>query len=137
MSQRFLVIGSNSFSGAQFVEFLLRREYEVFGVSRLRFDSEREAAMTHFLHTTASEDEVSDRGYALLRRGRVQDAIEVFRLDVQRFPDSMYANESLGEALALSGDIPGAIKSYEWALELTTETSEHDRILAALESLRD
>lgn len=34
MSQRFLIIGSNSFSGAQFAEFLLQREHEVLGVSR-------------------------------------------------------------------------------------------------------
>ena len=93
--------------------------------------------MTQFLHTTASEQEVNNRGYSLLRRGRVEDAIEVFRLNVQRFPGSVNVNDSLGEALALSGDIPGAIKSYERALELTTESSEHDRILAALDSLRD
>jgi len=34
MIQRFLVIGSNSFSGAQFVKYLLQHQHEVFGVSR-------------------------------------------------------------------------------------------------------
>lgn len=33
-SYRFLVIGSNSFSGAQFIKYLLRREHQVLGVSR-------------------------------------------------------------------------------------------------------
>lgn len=33
-NQRFLVIGSNCFSGAQFVKYLLRREHQVLGVSR-------------------------------------------------------------------------------------------------------
>jgi dTDP-glucose 4,6-dehydratase len=33
-SHRFLVIGSNSFSGAQFVKYLLRHEHQVLGVSR-------------------------------------------------------------------------------------------------------
>jgi dTDP-glucose 4,6-dehydratase len=32
--QRFLVIGSNSFSGAQFIKYLLRHEHQVLGVSR-------------------------------------------------------------------------------------------------------
>ena len=34
MTQRFLVIGSNSFSGAQFVKYLLQQQHEVMGVSR-------------------------------------------------------------------------------------------------------
>lgn len=102
-----------------------------------RFDSDAEAEMMQFLRTTASEREVNDRGYSLLGRGRVQDAIEVFRMNVERFPRSLNVNDSLGEALALSGDIPGAIRSYERALRLATETSEHDRILEVLKSLRD
>jgi len=32
--RRFLVIGSNAFSGAQFIKYLLRRGHEVLGVSR-------------------------------------------------------------------------------------------------------
>lgn len=102
-----------------------------------RFHSDAEAEMMQFLRTTASEREVNDRGYSLLRRGRVEDAIEVFRINVERFPESANANDSLGEALALSGDIPGAIGSYEQALRLATETSERDRILSVLETLRD
>ena len=102
-----------------------------------RFDSDAEAEMMQFLHTTASERDVNDRGYSLLRRGRVQDAIDVFRINVDRFPRSVNVNDSLGEALALSGDLPGAIRSYERALQFATETSEHDRIFAVLKSLRD
>jgi dTDP-glucose 4,6-dehydratase len=34
MNKRFLVIGSNSFSGAQFVKYLLQQNHEVVGVSR-------------------------------------------------------------------------------------------------------
>jgi len=34
MSRRFLVIGSNSFSGAQFIKYLLQRRHNVLGVSR-------------------------------------------------------------------------------------------------------
>ncbi|WP_156491547.1 NAD-dependent epimerase/dehydratase family protein, partial [Oleiphilus sp. HI0123] len=33
MADRFLVIGSNSFSGSHFVEHLLEQGYEVIGVS--------------------------------------------------------------------------------------------------------
>lgn len=34
MTHRFIVIGSNSFSGAQFVKYLLQHRHEVLGVSR-------------------------------------------------------------------------------------------------------
>lgn len=34
MNKRFLIIGSNSFSGAQFVKYLLQQNHEVLGVSR-------------------------------------------------------------------------------------------------------
>jgi dTDP-glucose 4,6-dehydratase len=34
VGRRFLVIGSNAFSGAQFIKYLLRNEHEVLGVSR-------------------------------------------------------------------------------------------------------
>ena len=34
MKKKFLVIGSNSFSGAQFIKFLLENDNDVLGVSR-------------------------------------------------------------------------------------------------------
>ena len=34
MKNRFLIIGSNSFSGAQFIMYLLQNDYEVVGISR-------------------------------------------------------------------------------------------------------
>ena len=75
------------------------------------------------------------RGYSLLRRGHIDDAIEVFRINVERFPGSSNAYDSLGEALALSGDTVDAITSYSRALELATEESEKDRIRKVLASL--
>jgi hypothetical protein len=39
----------------------------------------------------------------LLRRGRNDEAVEVFQIGVQRFPESTNAHDSLGEALAQSG----------------------------------
>ena len=100
-----------------------------------RFDSRAEAELMEFLRTTASERDVTMRGYSLQGRGRLEDAIEIFRINVNRFPGSSNAHDSLGEALALSGDTAGAIRSYSRALELTTEKSEKDRIHKVLTSL--
>ncbi len=102
-----------------------------------RFNSRAEAEFLEFLRTAASEREVTRRGYSLMERGRVGDAIEIFRVNVDRFPDSWNAHDSLGEALALAGDTASAIESYRRALEMATEEPEKQRIrkvLAALEA---
>ncbi len=101
-----------------------------------RFDSDADAEMMQILRTSASEEDVNERGYDLLGRGRVKAAIDVFKINVERFPASANVNDSLGEALALSGDIPGAIRSYEQALKLETQRSEKRRIRKVLRSLR-
>ena len=65
----------------------------------------------------------------------MEDAIKIFRINVNRFPGSSNAHDSLGEALALAGDTADAIRSYSRALELATEESEKDRIHKVLTSL--
>jgi dienelactone hydrolase len=100
-----------------------------------RFSSQAEAEMIEFLRTTASERDVTRRGYSLLARGRLDDAIAIFRLNVERFPGSSNAHDSLGEALAMSGDTAGARDSYQRALRLATEESEKERIRRVIESL--
>jgi dienelactone hydrolase len=102
-----------------------------------RFDSRKQAEMMKFLRTSASEHDVNVRAYSLIRRGHLDDAIEIFRINVERFPASSNANDSLGEALALSGDKDGAIGNYRRALDLATEKFEKDRIQAVLSSLED
>jgi dienelactone hydrolase len=101
-----------------------------------RFDVRAEAELMQALRTTASEREVTQRGYSLLARGRIEDAVKVFRILVKRFPESSNANDSLGEALISSGDKKSATESYQRALELATEQSDKDRIQEVLLSLR-
>lgn len=101
-----------------------------------RFDAEAEAEQQQFLRTTASEREINDRGYSLLRRGRKADAVKAFRLNVERFPASVNTHDSLGEALADYGDLAGAITSYGQALELADSDSEKSRIEAILADLK-
>jgi predicted negative regulator of RcsB-dependent stress response len=55
---------------------------------------------------------------------------------VQRFPESTNAHDSLGEALAQSGDLTGAIGSYGKALELVDSDSEKTRIQDILAELK-
>lgn len=64
------------------------------------------------------EAEMNNAGYALLEARRVADAIALFRLNVEAFPKSANAHDSLGEALATNGDTKRAIESYERSVEL-------------------
>ena len=57
-------------------------------------------------------------GYSLLYGGHQQDAITVFQRNVQDYPQSSNAYDSLGEAYMQTGEKDLAIKNYEKSLEL-------------------
>jgi tetratricopeptide (TPR) repeat protein len=57
-------------------------------------------------------------GYELLAGKRLDQAIEVFKLNAAAFPESSNAFDSLGEAYRTRGNRDPAIRSYEKALEL-------------------
>jgi putative intracellular protease/amidase len=62
------------------------------------------------------ESELNTSGYSLLRAGRRDEAIALFRLVDAAFPASANASDSLSEALEASGDKAGALKSATEAL---------------------
>lgn len=84
-------------------------------------------AATHALNTL---------GYLLLGEDRVDDAVAVFRLNVELHPG--YANgwDSLGEGLATSGAIDEAVAAYERALALDPDGSVGANARQQLERLR-
>lgn len=57
-------------------------------------------------------------GYQLLGSGKVDDAIAIFKLNVEAFPGASNLHDSLGEAYAAKGEKQLAIKSYARSLEL-------------------
>ena len=66
----------------------------------------------------ATEAELNAYGYQLIAEGSQDKAIEVLVLNTQRFPKSANAWDSLGEAYALKGDKPNAIKHFKKSLSL-------------------
>jgi tetratricopeptide (TPR) repeat protein len=80
-----------------------------------------------------SEAAINRLGYDLLAKKRTEDAVEVFKLNVEFYPSSANAFDSLGDALAAAGRTEDAIKSYEKALSIdpTFQTS-----IEALKRLR-
>lgn len=64
------------------------------------------------------EGQLNRLGYALLRTGKLQAAIRILELNVEAYPRSSNAHDSLGEALAAAGDVTQAVASYRRAVEL-------------------
>lgn len=75
---------------------------------------------------------MNDIGYVLLQRKRVSDALAVFKLSVQRFPDSFNAYDSLGEAYDAAGDRENAITNYQRSLDLNPKNTNAAAMLQKL-----
>ena len=97
--------------------------------------SEADALRSRSL-TLATEAEVNALGYQLLGQNRVNDALEMFRLNVVRYPNSWNVYDSLAEGLERAGDIEGAIINYRQALALVSNPAQKARIQETLNRLR-
>lgn len=87
---------------------------------------------------SGSEALLNRIGYAFLSQEQVQDAIAVFSLNTDIFPQSANAFDSLGEALLASGDRDGALVKYRKVLSLDPGNANAatmiDKILAENEA---
>ncbi|MFC1724616.1 serine hydrolase [candidate division KSB1 bacterium] len=70
-----------------------------------------------------NERELNKLGYYILRQNRIKEAVKIFELNVEVFPE--YANgwDSLGEAYFMQGDRQMAIDCYNKVLELNPNSS--------------
>lgn len=68
------------------------------------------------------ESELNACGYVLMADGKLPEAVTVFRINANLFPQSANCFDSLGEAYAKSGNTGKAIESYEQALRLAPES---------------
>lgn len=80
-----------------------------------------------------SEAQLNRIGYRLLGAGRVADAIEVFKLNVEMFPGAANPYDSLGEAYLASGNEELALVNYRRALELNPGNAGVEAIILRLE----
>jgi len=69
-----------------------------------------------------SETELNAYGYAFVQRGDFDNAVRLFEINVELFPESWNVYDSLGEALAARGDADRAMASYLRSLELNPES---------------
>ena len=71
-------------------------------------------------------------GYEFMRKKQYQEAIKIFKLNVEAYPESYNVYDSLGEAYMENGDKELAIQNYEKSLELNPDNENGKRRLEKL-----
>ncbi len=79
------------------------------------------------------EPELNALGYELLFTGRVKDAVEIFELNVEMYPQGFNTYDSLGEAYLAAGERELAIKNYRKSLELNPRNTNATAALKRIE----
>ncbi|HWT01557.1 MAG TPA: alpha/beta hydrolase fold domain-containing protein [Pyrinomonadaceae bacterium] len=69
------------------------------------------------------EATLNNLGYKLIQRGRVKDAIEVFKINTEAYPQSGNVWDSLGEAYMLDGQRELAVQNYKKSLDLNPKNA--------------
>jgi tetratricopeptide (TPR) repeat protein len=84
----------------------------------------------------ATEPDINNLAYQLLADKKYDEALALFNKNVKEHPNSMNVYDSLGEALAATGDKKGAIENYSKALSMSTDSADKKRISAILAKLK-
>ncbi|NMO18607.1 serine hydrolase [Pyxidicoccus fallax] len=84
-----------------------------------------------------SERELNRVGYRLMRTGRVADAIEIFKLNVEMFPAWANGYDSLGEAYLKHGNKELAVSNYRRAVELDPKNTGAAEAVQQLEKAKE
>jgi hypothetical protein len=117
---------SPTFSNLMTKAFIVEKQGDAAGAKELRAKA----------FPLGNETEINQWGYALLVGKKIDDAIEIFRKNVEAHPESFNVFDSLGEALAVKGDKKGAIEAYEKALSLAKDAPNQQRIRDVLARLK-
>jgi glyoxylase-like metal-dependent hydrolase (beta-lactamase superfamily II) len=78
------------------------------------------------------EAELNNLGYQLLARSLIDEAIEVFKLNVAAYPDAFNPYDSLGEGYLAAGETELAIANYERSLVLNPDNTNAAEVLARI-----
>jgi len=79
-----------------------------------------------------AEPELNNLGYMLLEEQKFKDAIEIFKLNVEAYPQGFNTYDSLAEAFMKDGQRELAIKNYKRSLELNPRNTNAVEMLKKL-----
>jgi cyclase len=78
------------------------------------------------------ENELNNLGYNLVWRNRLTDAIEIFKLNTEAYPNSGNVFDSYGESLLANGDTTQARINYQKSLKLNPKNTNAERVLKTI-----
>ena len=88
------------------------------GIAQYRELKAKQAATYDF-----AEGELNTLGYQLLRSGKTKEAIEIFKLNVEAYPQAFNTYDSLAEAYASVNERELAIQNYKKSVELNPKNT--------------
>jgi len=86
----------------------------------------------HLPEYKVDENSLNQLGYTLLQGKKINDAIQVFKLNVQEYPRHWNCYDSLGEAYMNAGQKDLAIQNYEKSVELNPQNENGINMLKKL-----
>jgi CubicO group peptidase (beta-lactamase class C family) len=81
-----------------------------------------------------SEPQLNTLGYRLMALGKTKDALEIFKLNVEMFPEAFNPYDSLGEAYLADGNKELALENYRKSVELNPENENGKNAIKRIES---
>ena len=81
-----------------------------------------------------SEGQLNNLGYQLMGKEKINDAIEIFKLNVEAYPEASNPYDSLGEAYMKNSNKELAIKNYKKSLELNPDNTNAVEMLKKIET---
>jgi len=119
---------NDSVAGNSHVHTVLIQENKVWKIAtQIRVGTD-----SYIVDAPNREYELNTIGYDLLNEKRVNEAIDVFAVNVKLNPTSWNAYDSLGEGYALAGNKKLAIANYEKSLELNPGNEAGKKALVIL-----
>jgi CubicO group peptidase (beta-lactamase class C family) len=85
-------------------------------------------------NVSVEEGRINNLGYRLLQQKRVADAIAMFKMNVEFYPDAWNTYDSLGEAYMVNGEKELAIANYKKSLALNPGNGNGAAMLKKLEA---
>ena len=80
-----------------------------------------------------AEPELNQLGYRLLRSGKSKEAIEIFKLNVEAYPQAFNTYDSLAEAYSSINERELAIQNYKKSLELNPNNTNAAEVIKRLD----
>ncbi|HBV14655.1 tetratricopeptide repeat protein [Chryseobacterium carnipullorum] len=101
-------------------------EKSIDGLINLINTEHRKGALSSY---NTSENQINSFGYRLVSENKINDALKIFKLNTQLYPDAWNTYDSYGETLLKKGQKKEALENYKKSLKLNPENENAKKIL--------